>query len=360
MTLSTNSLSTDFILSFLVFAMVFILPWADRRLCRRLGLSLTGVSANPDADRLLTLRRYALWAAFSLYALIVAWLVFLSRSMAGEHQVHIAVFRDLQSSIRSDLSLSAFFRLLFTEGIDSALSHVHVVSAADIHQVYLNVILFVPMGYLLPYVFDWFRARCRVRPVAACFLISLLIENIQLIGKRGFYDIDDLICNTLGGLLGQWLFLSVAYVVTHPEWRKDLSYYRRWKRNARRRTLYPFARRIRLSRITLLATDETAVYDFYIMKLGFRLLRQLVPEDSARTDFLLEMGNTQLEIRCSNAHEALPTQYLTIAVTRLMPVRRRLEQNGILPGPYEQDPYTGQRQLCFDGPDGVRIRVMER
>ena len=97
----------------------------------------------------------------------------------------------------------------------------------DITQVYMNIMLFVPMGYLLPYIFDWFRAKVQIRPVAACFITAFLIENLQLVFRRGFYDMDDLVSNTAGGFVGQLLYIAVAYVVTHPDWRRERDSYRR-------------------------------------------------------------------------------------------------------------------------------------
>ena len=349
------------IVTSLVLVMVFVLPWIDRRLCRRLGLDLQGgVSANPKAEALLRLRRGLLYAVFVLYLLAVAWLVFFSRAATNDYQVHVALFEDLKNAVRIDFGLFDLLRIAFTEGFGQALTHIRVSAPEDISQVYMNIMLFVPMGYLLPYVSDWFRARVRWRPAAACLIISFLIENLQLVARRGFYDMDDLVSNALGGLLGQWLFIWLAYVVTHPAWRKELKAYRRWKRNARTRTLYPFARRMGVLRTTLLATDEEAVWDFYVMKLGFRLVRQLVPLDSDGTDMLLQLGRSQLEFHCSNRRETLPPQSLTISARRLKPVLRRLEMNGIETSGITQDVYTMQRCVRFNGPDDTTITVTEQ
>ena len=206
---------------------------------------------------------------------------------------------------------------------------------------------------------DYFRAKAKIRPTVCCFVISFIIENVQLITRRGFYDIDDLLSNTIGGIIGQTLFLLAGYVVTHPNWRNELQSYRRWRKNARHRTLYPFARRIGMVRTTLLATDEMAVWDFYVMKLGYRLKKQIVPLDSAGTDMLLEMGKSQIVIHCSNRHERLDRQTLTISAKRLGAIIRRLNTNGIETGPIEQDPYTGRRMVRFLGPDGVNIAVIK-
>ena len=361
MRINANSLTANLLVTLLMLCMVIVLPWADRKICRRLGLNLQGgISQNPNADRLLRVRQGVLLWIFAAYLAVLSWVVFFSRSAAQTYTVHVALYEDLQRAVRIDFGFLEFFRILFTEGVQGLRSHVEIVKLADVTQVYMNIALFVPMGFLLPYLFRWFRNRPTVRPAAASFVISLLIENIQLITRRGFYDLDDLVSNTIGGILGQFLFIMTAYVVTHPAWRKDLKAYRRWKRNARSRTLYPFARKMRLSRTTLRASDEEAVWDFYVMKLGFRMIRQIVPLDSEGTDILLEMGGTQVEFHCENRAEELPPQSLTISVSRLKPIIRRLNANGIETGEITQDAYTGLRCVHFTGPDGVDIAVLER
>lgn len=360
MHLNANAMSTNILVTVLVAVLVFVLPWVDRRICARLGVNLHhGVSENPRADSLLRLRQLLLLAVFAVYAAVVAYLVFFSRSASESYSIHIAPFADLQKAIASDFGLFDMLVLLFTEGFQAMISHIRVVKFEDITQVYMNVMLYVPMGYLLPYVFEYFRSRARIRPVFACFVISFLTENIQLIFKRGFYDMDDLLSNTLGGLIGQMLFISVAYVVTHPDWRTELFRYRRWKRTARRSALYPFARRIGLSRTTLMGTNEEDVYFFYVTKLGFRPRKQLVPELSFGTDFLFELGRSQVEIRCSNRSDKLPTQYLTISANDLPKLRRRLIKKGVEVSPFETDPYTDQRLIRMEGPDGVQITIIE-
>ena len=359
MSLNANSVSTNLAVTLLVMLMVFGLPIADRRICRRLGLSLQGgVSTHPKAPLLLRIRQWLLTAVFCVYLLAVAWLVFFSRGTSAQYGVHAAPFRDLLQSIRFDFGLYGILRSFFLEGVRGGLSHIRIVKPEDIAQVYMNAMLFVPMGYLLPYIFPWFRAKVRVRPAVCRFLVSLAVENIQLLTRRGLYDLDDLLSNTAGGLIGQFLFISFAYVITHPNWRRDARAYRRWQHNARRRTLYPFARKIALPRTTLFATDETAVWDFYVTRLGFRPLRQLVPEDSPGTAFLLGLGRSQIEIRCSNRDEQLPEQVLTLSVWRLWPVQKRLNANGIQAVETETDPYTGCRRLQFTGPDNTRIIVL--
>ena len=360
MLLNANMLYTNLLVTVLVAVLVFFLPWLDRRICRRLGVNLHhGVSKNPHADALLSLRQTLLFLVFAVYLALFAYLVFFSRAASESYRIHIAPFYDLQKAIDSDHGVFDILMILFTEGPQEALSHIRVVKAEDIAQVYMNMMLFVPMGYLLPDVFEDFRSRASVRPVLACFVISFVTENLQLIFKRGFYDMDDLLANTLGGLIGQLLFIAVAYVVTHPGWRAELADYRRYRRTARRATLYPYAHRMGLSRTTLWGTDEEEISFFYGEKLGFYLRCRLNVPDSFGTDLLFEMGRSQVEILCSNLPEELPEQQLTISANDLSRLRRRLKKHGVDTGPFGSDPYTGRRTLSFTGPDQVLITVIE-
>ena len=70
------SLEMNTIITVFVAALVFLLPLADRRICRRLRLNLAGgLSENPDADRLLRLRQRLLAIGVLLYLLIFALII---------------------------------------------------------------------------------------------------------------------------------------------------------------------------------------------------------------------------------------------------------------------------------------------
>ncbi len=358
--MDVNSLEMNLLVTLFVAALVFLLPLADRRICRRLRLNLEGgLSENPNADRLLRLRQRLLAFGLLLYLLIFAWLIFFSRETAGSYTVHVAPLEDVKNAFKTPTGFSGWFQTLFTEGFASAFSQISIVRPEDLSQFWLNMMLFVPIGYLLPYVFRWFQARVRIRPVVFCLLLSILAENLQLITQRGMYDFDDIISNTLGGWIGQLLYIAVGYVVTHPGWRKELRDYRRWKFKARSSTLFPYTKKSGMFRTTLMGSDQAAVCDFYVNRLGFRLLQQLNRRESGDTVFLFEMGKTQVQVICSFRDSVPEKQYLTLYAVRLPAVRRRLESNGIRPGEYRRDPCTGQRMLRFTGPDNVRVEIME-
>ncbi len=66
-----------------------------------------------------------------------------------------------------------------------------------------NIVAFVPMGLLPPFVFE---RRVRLWHVLVFSLgLSLFIEGGQLYSGRRVPDVDDLILNTVGGVLGYLL-----------------------------------------------------------------------------------------------------------------------------------------------------------
>lgn len=68
-----------------------------------------------------------------------------------------------------------------------------------------NVVAFMPMGFLLPLVFK--RLSGFFRAVLTTAGASLVIEIAQYVTGVGAADIDDIILNTLGGVLGFLIFL---------------------------------------------------------------------------------------------------------------------------------------------------------
>ena len=66
-----------------------------------------------------------------------------------------------------------------------------------------NIIMFIPLGFLLPRVFSRITSLSRVLLTTAALIAA--VEIIQLFTLVGSCDIDDLILNTLGAALGYGL-----------------------------------------------------------------------------------------------------------------------------------------------------------
>ena len=76
--------------------------------------------------------------------------------------------------------------------------------------------MFIPFGLLAPMVFEWMR---KVRfCVFIGFLCSCGIELSQLITQRGYCQLDDVVTNTVGMLVGWgiWKMLSSVGIAGNP------------------------------------------------------------------------------------------------------------------------------------------------
>ena len=62
-----------------------------------------------------------------------------------------------------------------------------------------NFFMLMPFGAFLPILFDFFGKvrRCAL----AAFLFSFLIETVQYATERGYFQLDDLVLNTLGAVV---------------------------------------------------------------------------------------------------------------------------------------------------------------
>lgn len=69
-----------------------------------------------------------------------------------------------------------------------------------------NVLVFTPVGFLLRVLFPNIKGR---QVLAIGFCISLSIEVMQLVLKRGMFEFDDMFHNSLGCVLG-WVICGLV------------------------------------------------------------------------------------------------------------------------------------------------------
>lgn len=77
---------------------------------------------------------------------------------------------------------------------------------SSILMVTLNLLLFVPLGFLIPAVFKKINFNYKKVSLSGC-VFSCSIEFLQLFAGR-FFEIDDIIANTLGTLIGYLFWQS--------------------------------------------------------------------------------------------------------------------------------------------------------
>ena len=70
-----------------------------------------------------------------------------------------------------------------------------------------NILGFMPAGFFIPML--WEEKKGFLFTVSVTFQMSLTVEVLQLLFRVGSFDVDDLILNTLGGILGYFLLKKI-------------------------------------------------------------------------------------------------------------------------------------------------------
>lgn len=71
-----------------------------------------------------------------------------------------------------------------------------------------NITVFIPLGFLLPITFNKLNKWWKV--FIAAFIYIALIECFQYVTMLGIFDVDDIILNFFGSIIGFIIYLSAA------------------------------------------------------------------------------------------------------------------------------------------------------
>lgn len=138
-------------------------------------------------------RKYTLTILFIAYLVLLVYFLFFSeefgRRQNESYQYNLVLFQEITRYIRYREKIGLFRFLI---------------------NIFGNVIAFMPFGFFLPVLFG--KRQKFFVVVSESFLFSLAVELTQLLSKRGSFDVDDMVLNTLGGLLGYISFLLVRFV----------------------------------------------------------------------------------------------------------------------------------------------------
>lgn len=74
----------------------------------------------------------------------------------------------------------------------------------------MNIAMYIPFGFLLPCCFRYFERAGRV--LAATIICSVSIELIQGLAQIGYLEVDDIISNFFGAVLGVLLYKLVVKI----------------------------------------------------------------------------------------------------------------------------------------------------
>ena len=144
-------------------------------------------------------RRFTAGLLFLLYFIVLFYFLFFSEKMERTYSE-----RAYHYNLVPFKEISRFFTYRKVLGTEAVL--LNIVG---------NVAAFVPFGIFLPI----FSVRCKKmwRTVFYSFELSLLVEVLQLVSRVGSFDVDDLILNTVGGLIGFLLYLLGMHIIRGKE-----------------------------------------------------------------------------------------------------------------------------------------------
>ncbi len=118
--------------------------------------------------------------------------------------------------------------------------------------------------------------------------------------------------------------------------------------------------------IAIIVSDYEKSKDFYVNKLGFEIIREVVRPQQNDIKLDLKLGSRELEIfgkkdapaRPTNP-EALGLRHLAFKVEKIEPVVRWLNGMGIETEPIRTDPYTNNKMTFFRDPDNLPLELHE-
>lgn len=132
-----------------------------------------------------------LWTAFILYCLILLYILFLSRAPMIWYSVPEFFIRFTNLT-----PLKTIFEYInrYSEGFKTL----------SVRNLGINLFLLAPIGFLLPCLFKKLRRFWKV--TVTILITTILAELLQGILRVGSVDIDDVIFNVLGGMLGYGIY----------------------------------------------------------------------------------------------------------------------------------------------------------
>ena len=80
-------------------------------------------------------------------------------------------------------------------------------------NLFLNILMFVPFGFMLPLAVPVFQTFWKT--YLAGFLFTLLIETSQILFHRGVFELDDIMNNFLGAVIGYGFYRFLRWLLLH-------------------------------------------------------------------------------------------------------------------------------------------------
>lgn len=129
--------------------------------------------------------------------------------------VHLTVFRGETTLSSVSLHLQPLSVINWVPFVETIKLTNGISMFSYYYNLYGNILWFVPMGFGAAYLAK--EKHSFLRTLSIGFLVSLSIEVLQYFFDTGIPDIDDLIFNTTGTIIGILLFHLIQWIQTKRE-----------------------------------------------------------------------------------------------------------------------------------------------
>ena len=166
------------------------------------------------SDMLAMLRYLPYGIIAGLFAVLILCAINRGRKKRGVAAVSLPAVSCLVMYVAIMLVITYFSRESGSRsGLDLELFSTWGINNRNNAYVVENVLLFIPYGFVLAWADT--RQRSFFRNLLTGALTSLAIECMQLVTGRGFFQIDDILTNILGtilGFLGYWMVHGICSI----------------------------------------------------------------------------------------------------------------------------------------------------
>ena len=156
---------------------------------------------------------FVLTAIIVYTAIMIYFMFFWRRGTHSQHLYNLVPFKSIheyfETYIRYVKDTSDIPHYIYIFNLNLAFREFAV-------NIFGNIGMFIPYGILLALLFN---GRF-IKPLAIFGIGILTIETVQLISRRGVFDIDDIILNTAGFLLG-YAIIKIIYKFIQKKNRED-------------------------------------------------------------------------------------------------------------------------------------------
>lgn len=138
------------------------------------------------------LKKIGLVLSFTFYVFILTILLFFGgRSNGWMANLTFLEYMKYSSNFVPFKTISTYINAIFCGNMNLDI---------PLKNLFGNLLMFLPMGIYLPY---FIKRLKRISSFSVTFMIILLVIKItQSISRRGSFDIDHFILNTIGALIG--------------------------------------------------------------------------------------------------------------------------------------------------------------